>query len=272
MLRILKRLILTTLFAVFATQASAMFIQPDWFDPTQQGVGTNRYSYSFNDPINRLDPNGNEARESWDGPDPSEADKLDEELSYVSDVLNSTTLSTEEKIAHVRDLYDRVNSYNLKQQPSIDQAIGLGGLAEAMHNLQNAPGAAVGAQPPAQGVATVSVGPRATNTPRETVNGQSNALPPGIGVGPYASPTGGIPASRPNSRATAAEARAVTQQGKTLGCHNCGTKTPGTRSGRFVNDHQKPTSLNPTGAPQHYFPHCTSCSARQGGLLRWFSQ
>jgi hypothetical protein len=40
-----------------------MFIQPDWFDPTKLGVGTNRYSYSFNDPINRLDPSGNE---SWD--------------------------------------------------------------------------------------------------------------------------------------------------------------------------------------------------------------
>jgi RHS repeat-associated protein len=36
-----------------------MFIQPDWFDPTQQGVGTNRYSYSFNDPVNLSDPNGN---------------------------------------------------------------------------------------------------------------------------------------------------------------------------------------------------------------------
>lgn len=59
MLRILQQFILTTLFAVFASQASAMFIQPDWLDPTQPGVGTNRYAYSGNDPINRLDPNGN---------------------------------------------------------------------------------------------------------------------------------------------------------------------------------------------------------------------
>ena len=37
----------------------ALFIQPDWFDVTKAGVGTNRYSYSANDPVNKMDPNGN---------------------------------------------------------------------------------------------------------------------------------------------------------------------------------------------------------------------
>ncbi|MDA5094059.1 hypothetical protein O2N63_08145 [Aliiroseovarius sp. KMU-50] len=36
-----------------------MFIQPDWFEVTQPGAGTNRCSYSFNDPVNLSDPNGN---------------------------------------------------------------------------------------------------------------------------------------------------------------------------------------------------------------------
>ncbi|MVO18730.1 hypothetical protein [Parasedimentitalea huanghaiensis] len=60
MFRILKQLIATiTIFAFLTTSSHAMFVQPDWYDPTHPGVGTNRYAYSFNDPINKSDPNGN---------------------------------------------------------------------------------------------------------------------------------------------------------------------------------------------------------------------
>jgi len=43
-----------------------LFIQPDWLDPTQPGVGTNRYSYSSNDPVNLMDPFGNAWYNDWD--------------------------------------------------------------------------------------------------------------------------------------------------------------------------------------------------------------
>jgi RHS repeat-associated protein len=36
----------------------ARFLNPDTFDPSQAGVGTNRYAYSGNDPINGSDPSG----------------------------------------------------------------------------------------------------------------------------------------------------------------------------------------------------------------------
>ena len=36
-----------------------MFIQSDWFEVTKPGVGTNRYAYSGNDPVNISDPYGN---------------------------------------------------------------------------------------------------------------------------------------------------------------------------------------------------------------------
>ena len=37
-----------------------MFVQPDWWEVTQAGVGTNRYSYSGGDPVNARDPGGND--------------------------------------------------------------------------------------------------------------------------------------------------------------------------------------------------------------------
>jgi RHS repeat-associated protein len=39
----------------------ARFVSPDWWDPNKPGVGTNRYSYSDNDPVNKSDRNGHEA-------------------------------------------------------------------------------------------------------------------------------------------------------------------------------------------------------------------
>ena len=36
-----------------------LFTSPDWLDPPIPGVGTNRYAYSANDPVNLSDPNGN---------------------------------------------------------------------------------------------------------------------------------------------------------------------------------------------------------------------
>ena len=36
-----------------------LFTSPDWLDPPIPGVGTNRYAYSANDPVNKLDPWGN---------------------------------------------------------------------------------------------------------------------------------------------------------------------------------------------------------------------
>jgi hypothetical protein len=67
MFQFLRKVLLTILFAAIATQASARFIQPDWLDPTQPGVGTDRYAYSGNDPINNFDPGGNSwVDQTWD--------------------------------------------------------------------------------------------------------------------------------------------------------------------------------------------------------------
>ncbi len=55
---LLAVLLALSLAAEQAATAQARFISPDTMDPTLPGVGTNRYSYSDNDPVNKSDPNG----------------------------------------------------------------------------------------------------------------------------------------------------------------------------------------------------------------------
>ncbi|WP_170122101.1 RHS repeat-associated core domain-containing protein [Breoghania corrubedonensis] len=49
---------LTYLNARYYDPVLARFIQPDWWDPTDPAVGTNRYAYGLNNPILQKDPSG----------------------------------------------------------------------------------------------------------------------------------------------------------------------------------------------------------------------
>lgn len=51
---------------------------------------------------------------------------------------------------------------------------------------------------------------------------------------------------------------------ETYGCHTCGTKNPGTKSGNAIADHQPPQALDD---PKIFLPHCNTCKARQGGQV-----
>ena len=51
-------LVASLLTVSYGSAANARFISPDDWDPTKEGVGTNRYAYSQNDPINKSDPSG----------------------------------------------------------------------------------------------------------------------------------------------------------------------------------------------------------------------
>jgi hypothetical protein len=80
--------------------------------------------------------------------------------------------------------------------------------------------------------------------------------------GPFAGKS--IPATGP--RASSAETKAVTEIDKDTGCHICGTTDPGMKSGNFIADHMKPTSIA-GGEPQRLYPSCLACSNTQGGFL-----
>ena len=84
-----------------------MFIQPDWWEVTKEGVGTNRYSYSFNDPVNWKDRWGNETTaivddSVKDDPDGNKVDgRIDVEIDASIDPEALSKLGlTEEQIAN----------------------------------------------------------------------------------------------------------------------------------------------------------------------------
>ncbi|MBB3571268.1 RHS repeat-associated core domain-containing protein [Rhizobium sp. BK491] len=51
------------------------FISPDDWDPTKEGVGTNRYAYADNDPVNKSDPNGHNYGANAQGPNDGSTDR-----------------------------------------------------------------------------------------------------------------------------------------------------------------------------------------------------
>jgi hypothetical protein len=56
--RAISLILICAMLVLSAGSTNARFISPDDFDPTLPGVGTNRYAYSQNDPVNKADPNG----------------------------------------------------------------------------------------------------------------------------------------------------------------------------------------------------------------------
>jgi hypothetical protein len=92
-----------------------------------------------------------------------------------------------------------------------------------------------------------------------------------FGIGPYAGES--IPARSAARNFTAAERAEINRIGAKTGCHTCGTKNPGTKSGNFVLDHQTPSALNRAGGLQRLYPQCKACSDAQGlGIIRLLSR
>lgn len=92
-----------------------------------------------------------------------------------------------------------------------------------------------------------------------------------IGVGKYAGQS--IPARSPARDFTPQEREEINKIGADTGCHTCGTKSAGTSSGNFIPDHQPPSALNSSSAPQRLYPQCINCSREQGlGIARQLQQ
>jgi RHS repeat-associated protein len=102
----------------------------------------------------------------------------------------------------------------------------------------------------------------AAGAPEAGSGGKGSTLSPGSSAGDS------IPARGPGRDFTPGERGKINDIGNASGCHTCGSKEPGTKSGNFVPDHQPPNGLNPDGGPQRLYPQCLKCSQTQGGEVR----
>lgn len=116
----------------------ARFISPDPMDPTLQGVGTNRYAYSENDPINKSDPSGHLV-EGAD--DPNSPGYQESGMSDASQSLERGDISQED-FDTLRDFYaDNESRRTAEERLSKDGGMGMSMWDAA--NMANAIGAAV---------------------------------------------------------------------------------------------------------------------------------
>ena len=86
------------------------FIQPDWFEVTEPGVGTNRYAYSFNDPVNLSDPNGNNVED--------EPEDTDEKEEGFWSALGNAVDRAGSYLAGSEANWDAIKAYNAAGGPS----------------------------------------------------------------------------------------------------------------------------------------------------------
>ncbi|MCP2331280.1 polymorphic toxin-type HINT domain-containing protein [Actinoalloteichus caeruleus] len=62
------------------------------------------------------------------------------------------------------------------------------------------------------------------------------------------------------------------ESGQAHGCHTCSSRSPNTPNGRWIPDHQPPSSLVSPGSPQTAYPHCQQCARIQGGVVSQLRQ
>lgn len=64
----------------------------------------------------------------------------------------------------------------------------------------------------------------------------------------------------------------INESGNAHGCHTCPARTPGTKDGDWIPDHQPPSGIISLNSPQTAYPHCIDCARRQGGVVSQLAQ
>jgi RHS repeat-associated protein len=226
------------------------FITPDWngvpvpvpYADLTDPQSLNEYSYVRNIPTVRVDADGHDTYFSSQKAEDEYGARMDKVDAFVVRALNHPAVQA----------YIEVFAFKF------------GGAVEggtAAGAVKGAEGAAAGAVKGAEGAAAGA----AKGAGEGAAAGATRGAGEGAAV-PKEVPES-IPAG-PSAKPTAAQQRAINEMGEAHGCHTCGTKMPGTKSGNWVGDHQPSTAVNPPGNPQVYRPQCQLCSWSQGGQVR----
>ncbi len=114
-----------------------MFIQPDWFEVTKPGVGTNRYAYSFNDPVNASDPGGNEEVGNGSTPQERQRDLDDQALEAY---INNPNVPPQDRIEAAIDRMLKELEDDLRSGNILSDAGRWGALASTLEKQRTIPG------------------------------------------------------------------------------------------------------------------------------------
>ena len=95
-------------------------------------MGTNRYAYSNNDPINKFDPNGNHYDQAPDG---VREDFHEDDYEAMLYYLNDPDVSGEDKLERFQEYYEHDRNKMFESEAVENEAYGVGGLVEAIQKM-----------------------------------------------------------------------------------------------------------------------------------------
>jgi hypothetical protein len=220
------------------------------------GVGTNRYAYAENDPVNKSDANGHADAGETEVDAKTGKDIEPTDTTTLSSALSDTAKAVWNGVLGSYEFSANLLNGTIPGQPDYIA------FTEPYHAAYDTPTFGNLMEIAVPGLAATKAATAAGKTSIRADNilgliddaSKKGTLQPGKFA------VESIPGHL--GKPTRFEQQKVNQLMEKYGCHTCGTKNPGTKNGNAVVDHQPPQALQTT---TDFYPQCIGCSRRQGG-------